>query len=471
MASMQVKEIASMMGGNAASGIGKSVQSSGAVSFESVWNNQTDKNSAPQTTEGGRKNVRKDEGADGKDSLKVKENCKPLVKKDEPVDAKPEGDIEELSPEEWEKAMEVLGTAAIELIQQIADTFDMTVEEVQGLMADLGMEQLEVLQQDSLGELLLAAAGAENATSLLTDEGLYLDYQTLMKQANTLLEQSSETLQLDAEQLVQTVVESEGISETENLPIEITVDDEEFTQKDADIMKADAFAEEQNPSETPARKIAAEEQSEDQTGNQSQPQPQRHADTGHKVAEDKVQSGNLLLQNLKAESFEPQLQQLTQTTSVPDAETADIMKQIMDYMRIQVKPDMSNVEMQLHPENLGTLQIHVSSKGGNITAQFFTQNETVKAVLESQMIQLKESFAEQGMKVDAVEVTVQTHQFEQNLEQGRGRNQSEPDKKTRTRRIRLDGALTMDDVNTMEEEEQLTAEMMAANGSTVDYTV
>lgn len=464
MASMQVKDIGSMMGSNAASGIGKSVQSSGAVSFEAVWNNQTDRNSAPQTTAGGQKNVRKDEEVDVRDSLKMKENRKPVAKESEAVAENPKSDIEKLSPEEWEKAMEVLEAAATGLIQQIADTFDLTVEEVQGLMAELDMGQLEVLQQNSLGELLLAAAGAENVTSLLTDEELYLDYQTLMEQANALLEQSGEALQLDAKQLVQTAVESEGVLETENLPIEITVEDEEPTQNDT--VKADALAEGQNLSENSVRKITTEEQSKEQTGNQSQ----KHADTGHKVAEDKAQSGNLLLQNLKAESFEPQLQQLTQTTSAWDTEATDIMKQIMDYMRIQVKPDMSNVEMQLHPENLGTLQIHVSSKGGNITAQFFTQNETVKAVLESQMIQLKESFAEQGVKVDAIEVTVQTHQFEQNLEQGRGRNQSEPDKKTRTRRIQLDSSLTMEDLNTMEEEEQLAVEMMAANGSTVDYT-
>lgn len=466
MASMQVKDIGSMMGSNAASGIGKSVQSSNSVSFEAVWNNQTDKNNSAQTTASGQKNVRKDEEVDVRDSLKVKESRKPVVKESKSVDENEKSDIEKLSPEEWDQAMEVLGTAASELIQQIADIFDMTVEEVQGLMNDLGIGQLEVLQQDNLGELFLAAAGVENLTSLLTDEGLYLDYQTVMEQADSLLEQSGEALQLDAEELVQVAVEDESILETGNLPIEITVDDEEFTQNDVDTVKADALAEGQHLSDNSARNITTEEQSQEQSRNQSQ----KHTDSGREVTEDKTQGSNLLLQNLKAESFEPQLQQLTQTTSAWDTETTDIMKQVMDYMKIQVKPDMSNVELQLHPENLGTLQIHVSSKGGNITAQFFTQNETVKAVLESQMIQLKENFAEQGVKVDAIEVTVQTHQFEQNLEQGRGGSQSEPDKKTRIRRIRLDGELTMEDLNAMEEEDQLAAEMLAAKGSTVDYT-
>ncbi len=466
MASMQVKDIGSMLNSNAASGIGKQIQSSGSVSFEAVWNNRTDKNSLSQNAAAGSQTIRKEEDVDVRDSLKLKESSKPVVKENQTADKSSKSDIDNLSPQEWDRAMEVLGAAATELIQQIAETFDMTVEEVQGLMDDLGIGQLDVLQQDSLGELLLAAAGADSATSLLMDEGLYLDYQTLMQQADALLEQSSEVLQMDAEQLVQIAAESEGIQETDIPPVEITVDKEVSAKNNTDAVKAETYAEEQNSSETTVRNVAAEEQSGKQTQNQSQ----KPADSKTNAAMDKSLSGNLLLQNLKTEGFEPQLQQLTQTTSAWDTDATDIMRQIMDYMKIQIKPDVSNVEMQLHPENLGTLQIHVSSKGGNITAQFFTQNETVKAVLESQMIQLKENFAEQGVKVDAIEITVQTHQFEQNLEQGRGRSQNEPDKKVRTRRIRLDGALTMENLDTMEEEDQLAAEMMAANGSTVDYT-
>ena len=146
------------------------------------------------------------------------------------------------------------------------------------------------------------------------------------------------------------------------------------------------------------------------------------------------------------------------------------MNQIMDYMKIHVKTEESSLEMQLHPASLGTLQVNVSSKGGILTANFVTQNETVKSVLESQMIQLKESFAEQGVKVEAIEVTVQTHQFESNLEQGRGRQQNGTDKKDRPRRINLNASFDMDNIEEMTQEEQLAAEIMTANGNTVDYT-
>ena len=168
MASMQVKDIGSMLNSNAASGIGKQIQSSGSVSFEAVWNNRTDKNNLSQNAAAEPQTIRKEEDVDVRDSLKLKESSKPVVKESQTADKSSKSDIDNLSPQEWDRAMEVLGAAATELIQQIAETFDMTVEEVQGLMDDLGIGQLDVLQQDSLGELLLAAAGADSATSQIT---------------------------------------------------------------------------------------------------------------------------------------------------------------------------------------------------------------------------------------------------------------------------------------------------------------
>jgi len=218
---------------------------------------------------------------------------------------------------------------------------------------------------------------------------------------------------------------------------------------------------------------AGEEKLNVQAGRNAQGQMQGDAKEDGAVAgehSDNGKMGNLLLQHLKTESFEPQLQQVSQTPSAWNADTVDIMRQIMDHMRIHVKPDMSNLEMQLHPESLGTLHVNVVAKDGAVTAQFITQNEAVKAAVESQLIQLKESFQEQGVKVDAIEVTVQTHQFEQNLEQGRNSQQSEPDRKSRPRRIRLNGEMNPEILEDMEESEQLAAQMMVANGNTVDYT-
>ena len=111
-----------------------------------------------------------------------------------------------------------------------------------------------------------------------------------------------------------------------------------------------------------------------------------------------------------------EVQQTENLSASREVDTQDIMRQIMDYMKVQLKPETTSLEMQLHPANLGTLQIQMATKGGSLTANFITQNEAVKAALESQMVQLQQSFEEQGIKVNSIEVTVQPHAFEQDLE-------------------------------------------------------
>ena len=75
------------------------------------------------------------------------------------------------------------------------------------------------------------------------------------------------------------------------------------------------------------------------------------------------------------------------------------------------------MEMQLNPENLGKVYVNISSKEGMIHAQLAASNEAVRAALETQVADLRQNLNQAGVKVDAVEVTVASHEFEKNLEQ------------------------------------------------------
>ena len=143
-------------------------------------------------------------------------------------------------------------------------------------------------------------------------------------------------------------------------------------------------------------------------------------------------------------------------------------------MKIQLKPGMEQIEMQLHPESLGTVHIQLTSKGGEVTAQFQVQNEAVKAAIESQITTLQESLREQGVKVEAVQVSVESHGFESNLWQGQKREENADTSSENSRRLlrrinlnELGGAFDEE----ASEEEVLAAKVMEMNGNTVDYTV
>ena len=189
-------------------------------------------------------------------------------------------------------------------------------------------------------------------------------------------------------------------------------------------------------------------------------------DTGE---EHSTQNQSSFLQDLN-QNVETQGAGKAETVPFTMQQTREIMNQIMDYMRVQIKPEMTQLEMQLHPESLGNVNVHIASKEGVITAQFTAQNETVRAALESQIVQLRETFAEQGVKVEAIEVSVQANGFRQEYEGSREReNTAEDGKKKAARRINLGNPELLSE-ETLSEEEQLAVSMMEANGNTVDYT-
>ena len=356
---------------------------------------------------------------------------------------------------DMEKVQEVLGTIVQNLIGQITDTFSISEEELQGIMDDLGMTKMDLTDPASLNELLMNISGAQDSFALLTDENLYGNVKGIMNLQNELVGQAQEDLKLTYGEWQQTVA---GIAqETVTEPV-ITVKTDVDDTANMAAGSQTGLTQEPEILENQAAQNAQEEKAGDFGEKQEQAANGEH--------------GNLLLQNLKEGNFLTQLQQTAQTEEAGQTDTQYIMRQIMDYMKVTVKPDSSDLEMQLHPQSLGTLHIQMAAKNGVVTANFITENETVKAALESQMVQLKENFTEQGIKVEAIEVTVQTHQFEQNLEQGRdgsGSREAEAGVgKRRTRRINLNTAFAEDEPQT--EEDRIAADMMSANGNTVDFT-
>ena len=154
----------------------------------------------------------------------------------------------------------------------------------------------------------------------------------------------------------------------------------------------------------------------------------------------------------------------------------EILRQITDYIRVHVNVETTEMELQLHPASLGNIKVQLASTEGALTAIFTTENEAVKAALEAQLVQLKENFAQQGLKVESVEVNVSTQGFERSLDQQeqQGQNQfQEANGRNRSRRIRLNGIDGTEDVlpEDMAEEDRIVADMMIRNGNSVDITV
>ena len=476
-----VKDVRSMFPNQTVQSAGKPAAAGG--DFQKVWSSQMSKGASDsmardtniqnkvseQRGDSVQENapVQKEDGAQPEEVQSAGQENKEAASQSREENVSGENDVQETESEAAEaqlRAMEVLGTATAGLMEQIADVFGVTMEELQDAMDSLGMGQADLLDASKLGSLLLELGGAHDSYALLTDGELYDNYRFIMEQLNQVLRESAGELGTDPEQLSGLLKDSmqtlQGELPAETVTAETENPEEGLSMKPGEDLKAEGSS----IQDSGMTADAVEEETAPKRDAEGQEQNGRQAES----RTDRGEQMNPFAQNLRAEQFRPELQQTQGAAqeSPWNAETRQIMDQILDYMKLSLNADATSLEMQLHPASLGTLQIQLASRGGVVTANFIAQNEAVKAALESQMVQLREQFEEQGVKVEAIEVTVQTHEFEQNLEQGRGRSGQDTEKRSRGRRIRLDG-ITAD---VPEQGEAAEADRISAGESTVSYT-
>lgn len=389
-----------------------------------------------------------------------------------------------------------LSKAVSEVTKALQESLDMTKEDLERAMELLGLSSAELLQPANITALLVEVTGVEDSLALVTDAPLYETWQALQETAGKLLEELADKLGVapeEAAELLQNMTETaqqaaEGMGQlvtdengdgTVLQNLADTATDESIKQSipSAETM-VDGDTTEAIPENVSAPEGASEEMDNRSEGKNDQP-GRRQGNT--------AESGNGDSSRISGSEWNPAMGQMeatgrpfqTEQTQRTDFlqemsranETEEIARQILDHMKVQVKEGVSELEMQLHPASLGNVHVLLVAKEGNITAQFTAQTEAVKAALESQMVQLREQFEEQGIKVDAVEVAVSNHQFEKQYQGDEQREFQRNDRnKVRTRRINLEELEDEELDLLLTDEEKLQADIMKKNGSTVDFT-
>lgn len=152
------------------------------------------------------------------------------------------------------------------------------------------------------------------------------------------------------------------------------------------------------------------------------------------------------------------------TEDISTVKEADIVNQVIDSVKLMASRELTSMEVMLNPEHLGSVHITVTARNGIVSAQIAAQNEQVKTALENQMVTLMEQFESQGLKVDAVEITVMAHSFEA----GQNFGQSESERKQGESKVHRKLDLSSFD-DELEEDLESTAPAPKAEGSSVEY--
>lgn len=390
------------------------------------------------------------EDSAARDKLKTDSRAE---EKSKTEDAETQAKTEET--EEITDDAEVLEKAGGEMVAALAAQMGISEDAVREAMDALGMTDVSLLDAKNLKSLMVELTEGADDMSLLTDGDFY---QSVMEALGTLEDIAGEVQEetgMSQEEFNAAVMEAQKRLAAEEVPEEVQ-----------EVSVQDLQEGENTDSEAVKLSMQKPELTENaRTETVAQKDAPKQEDTG-KNSESPFMGNSYQAQNVEQQAQVLKAAEAEKAFSMTD--TQEIMDQILDYMKVSVKPELTSLEMQLHPESLGTLHIQISNKEGAVTAQFIAQNESVRAVLESQMMELRENLEQQGVKVEAVEVTIAQYSLDRNPDGNEASSDQGRRGRKGVRNLNL-GEIDLDEEEDLTEEERLTAEMMQSEGSTVNY--
>jgi len=115
------------------------------------------------------------------------------------------------------------------------------------------------------------------------------------------------------------------------------------------------------------------------------------------------------------------------TETARAANPQEITSQIIERVKVDIKPGVSEIHMNLRPESLGEVSLRIASENGIVIAHFVAENEKVKEIIESNFNQLQDALSEQGVNITELSVSIASGNNERQMQefiQGRAKSQS-----------------------------------------------
>ena len=331
----------------------------------------------------------------------------------------------------------------------IKEEFDVSDEDIKVAMELLGLTALDLLSTAKVAELIEQLTGTD-ALTLITNEDMMQSFNNIINVVDEANADIAGMLGVKTEEVgivlgqndIAPVVNSEDTAKQDNV--------KESDAKNADDNINQTVDNQESLSEVLAKKITTESDGKAKN-NMSESNEANNKVTYADVADN-------MISNI-SDTFADII-----TEDISTVKEADIVNQVIDSVKLMASRELTSMEVMLNPEHLGSVHITVTARNGIVSAQIAAQNEQVKTALENQMVTLREQFESQGLKVDAVEITVMAHSFEA----GQNFGQSESERKQGESKVHRKLDLSSFD-DELEEDLESTAPAPKAEGSSVEY--
>lgn len=331
----------------------------------------------------------------------------------------------------------------------IKEEFNVSDEDIKVAMELLGLTALDLLSTAKVAELIEQLTGTD-ALTLITNENMMQSFNNIINVVDDANADIADMLGVKTEE-VGIVLEQNNI-----VPVVNSEDTaKQANGKEADTKNADdninqTVDNQESLSEVLAKKITTESDGKAKN-NMSESNEANNKVTYADVADNMISNITDTFADI-----------ITEDSAM--VKEADIVNQVIDSVKLMASRELTSMEVMLNPEHLGSVHITVTARNGIVSAQIAAQNEQVKTALENQMVTLREQFESQGLKVDAVEITVMAHSFEA----GQNFGQSESERKQGESKVHRKLNLSSFD-DELEEDLESTAPAPKAEGSSVEY--
>ncbi len=381
------------------------------------------------------------------------------------------------------KVKKITDDISSQIVEKVTDDLDISEDELNNAMQLLGLTAMDLLNPANLSALYCEVTGNASDPQALV---LNADFTALFNDVSQVASENDAQLDLlsqltasdDGEILDADMVSS---ADTPEKTVDSSYDDTAASGQNINDTADEAVKVYDGGTQDSSYPNSDEGTSSGETGNgissdENTEKTQADSsfdDSGERVLhhDDGAHSDNSVLHASVSEQLNTDTSfEMSQPQSRLRVDTTDIIRQIVDSMSISNTTEESAINLQLTPESLGRMYINVSQKNSEISARIAVSNEAVKEALQTQMVNLKEALNNSGIRVNEVEITVASHEFERNLEQGAA-NDSRQQESTNS----YNGSNSSDsgiDSDMMQDraEERLVTQIMRDNGNSVDFT-
>lgn len=298
-------------------------------------------------------------------------------------------------------------TKVIEMIQDVLDTLEIDTqletnlsnENVNTIVNDLNkmLENLNNLTQPQTTEgepnfeqkLIQTLSKVVSQLSEISDEAVPAN-EVRKLLVDAIIKTNPEAKIIDAITVQKDVQSTEVVNDTkvqgqDLIPVEAN---QNIAVKDQEVMQSGVQVKAINDEVVPAAKEQVNNQVEVQTD-----QLVTSDDTGISIHQVIMKQGNNVT---------------IQQTTVQQIPKQEIFSQILDAVKAQVKlsDHGSSMVVKLQPEQLGNVELKLNIQKGVVLAELKVENEIVKAAIESNLDDLKQSLNNKGYSINQINVNI-----------------------------------------------------------------